>query len=223
MSKRSERRRRLKQRKAQPKPPKPQLPPTNPTSKKTTQFWTFLGLAIGVIGLLSLIQLFPRLSSVANPPTDRDDPLLSSRFVVSNDGYTKVTDVMAACFLWRARMTEGGQGYTTAEDTLFQVVRPPENNLRPTEALTVPCTPIRLAVAPAPFRPPLLAKADLAIVVYYRVWPFTFYRDHRLFRFVANTQKNGEVIWEKQPAESLETDYDRFIANHGGTFPPAIH
>ena len=68
-----------------------------------------------------------------------------------------------------------------------------------------------------------LKSADLAIAVYYRVWPFTFYRTHRLFRFVARIGRNGEVVWDKQPTtEELDKDFERFIESRGGSFPPKI-
>jgi len=65
-----------------------------------------------------------------------------------------------------------------------------------------------------------LKYADLAIVAYYRAWPFTFYRTHTLFRFVARIGKNGEVIWDREPADAIEKDYDMFIKERGGMFPP---
>lgn len=184
-------------------------------------FLAVLGLVLTAIGLVTVIQLFPRLSATASLPTDKNDPLGSSTFTVVNDGYLQVTDVKSACFLWKLTFVEGSR---TAEFTnnLAAITVPPQSTLNSTEGYTVPCIPYRLIGLPASFRQPVLTRADLAIVVYYRAWPFTFYRDHRLFRFLSRIQNDGTVVWEKQPAAVLEPDYDRFIAAHGGTFPPTF-
>jgi hypothetical protein len=195
--------------------------PTIPTvPKRQTQTWTMLGVGIGLMSLVALIELFPRLSATASSPTDLDDPLSSSRFTVSNDGYLKVTDVMSACFMWKVEMEFGGRPNIHMGRNLARIVQPPESNLSPMEGLTVPCTGNKLMASLSPYVQPVITYANLAIVVYYRAWPFTFYRDHRLFRFVANFGKHGEITWEKQPAAELEQDYNRFIKQHGGTFPP---
>lgn len=199
-------------------------PPYQPILAKPSRRGLFLavaGFVLTAIGLATLIQLFPRLSATASPPTDGNDQLGSSRFTVTNDGYLQVTDVMSACFLWKLTFVEGPR---TAEfsNNLSAVAVPPGSALNATEGYTVPCIPYRLIGLPAPFHQPVLARADLAIVVYYRAWPFTFHRDHRLFRFLSRIQNDGTVIWEKQPAAVLEPDYDRYIAAHGGTFPPTF-
>jgi hypothetical protein len=94
-----------------------------------------LSLLLTTLGLITLIELFPRLSASATPPLDLGNQLASSRFTVTNEGYLQVTDVMSACFLWK--VVEGG---LHAYGSLARVVMPPENRLRPTEGYTVPCT-----------------------------------------------------------------------------------
>jgi hypothetical protein len=183
-------------------------------AKGPTPAWTVLGLLLTALGLITLIELFPRLSSSASPPLDLSNQLASSRFTVTNDGYLKVTDVMSSCFLWK--LVEGG---LTADSSLARVVVPPESTLRPTEGYTVPCTSEQMFGTNAPFWFSL-KSADVAIVVYYRAWPFTFYRTHRLFRFVARIGRNGDVVWDKQPTtEGLERDYEAYLRIHRRTFP----
>ena len=198
----------------------------NDVSLKTSWLGRHVGTvltAIGlVVGIIALIQFFPRLSATASSPADRNDPLTSSRFTVSNDGYFRVTDVMSACFLWKVEMAQGGRTNVHIDRGLAEVVKPPESKLSPTEGLTVPCTGNRIVGSSPPYAQPVLARADLAIVVYYRTWPFTFYRDHRLFRFVARNGMNSEIVWDKQPtSEVMERDFAGFIQMHGGTFPPS--
>jgi hypothetical protein len=179
---------------------------------------TIISLILAAIGLVTLVELFPRLSASATPPLDLSNQLASSRFTVSNDGYTRVTDVVSACFLWN--VTEGG--FQAHSSLARVVVTPPTMILKPTEGYTVPCMTESMVGTSPPFYLNL-KNADLAIVVYHRAWPwpFTFYRTRRLFRFVARVGRNGEVAWDKQPTpESMEHDFDNLIQSRGGTFPP---
>ena len=199
----------------------PQFQPTVPTfGSRWKRFLKIVGSLLALTGLLSLIPLFPRLSATATPTTNLDDVLGSSKFTVTNDGTLRVTDVMSACFLWKVKMERPG-ATANFDSSLSRIVSPPETKLSPTEGFTIPCTAEGRPIvgSSAPFAQPRVTHADLAIVAYYRAWPFTFYRDHRLFRFVAHFGQ-GEVTWEKQPAAALEPDFDKFIAAHGGTFPP---
>jgi hypothetical protein len=203
----------------------PQLPqpPLPSGSKPQTQFWTKLGIAIGLISLVALIGLFPRLSASASPPTDLNDSLGSSKFTVSNDGYLKVTDVVSACFLWNVQMGGFPGPTVNLRSGVVKLARPNESQLEPAESYTIPCTHEGKPMFDTPEHQGVkLAKADLAIVAYYRIWPFTFYRGHRLFRFVAHVGSHGEVTWEKQPAAVLEPDFDNWLAIHGGSFPPEL-
>lgn len=160
------------------------------------------------LSLIALIELFPRLSATASSPTDPDDQLGSSRFTISNDGYLKVTEVTSECFLWKVRV---GSAYFSTSTSGALV--PPKDTLNPADSLTVPCTRRRLVGAPPPFLQPRLIYADLAIVIRYRVWPFTFYRRRKLFRFVARVGQNNSLIWDKQPVnDDIEQDYDSLSA-----------
>jgi hypothetical protein len=208
-----------KKRKKQIKPltqPTQGIQSPNPIAIKPRQFLTKLGLVLTFLGFLTWIELFPRLSATASSPLDLSNQLASSKFTVVNEGYLQVTDVMSACYLWS--VAEGGAHFN---GSIARVVVPPESRLRPTEGLTVPCTSEKMFTTNPPFFLSL-RNADLAIVVYYRVWPFTFIRTHRLFRFVARIGKQGEVVWDKQPADVLEPEFDKWIEEHGGEFPPTI-
>jgi len=191
-------------------------PQHSPIAAKPSKHGLFLGLAglvLTAIGLVALIELFPRLSATATPPTNLDRPLESSRFTITNDGYVKVTDVSSLCFLWKVTL-----GSVRFQSGTVEIVKPPEAKLSPTESMTVPCSSekMRLVGSPPPYRQPRLTEGDLAIVVYYRVWPFTFYRDRRLFRFAARFGEHGEITWEKQPAAIMEADFEKWLVTHGG-------
>jgi hypothetical protein len=219
MSKKSKHKKKKYKQKEVPISPPQQSQPNNPNAhSKHTLFLTIVGLVLAAIGLLALIELFPRLSASATSATNLDNVLGSSKFTITNEGYLKVVDVMSACFLWKAKI-----GPVVLRRNLAIIVSPPEAKLVPTEGFTVPCISegMKIVATSPPNKPIYVTQADLALVVYYRAWPFTFYRDHRLFRFVAHFG-NQEVTWEKQPAVDLEPDFNNWIAEHGGTFPPKI-
>jgi hypothetical protein len=213
MSKRLKNKNKKRRGKAGPRMPPRQSPPTNQVvPKRQTQLWTKLGIIIGIISLIALIELFPRLSASGSAPLDPNSQLSSSRFTVTNDGYLPLTDVTSACFLWK--VDEGG---FHIHSSMARVVQPPESRLGADESFTVPCTSEKMFVTPG--RPLTITQADLAIAVYYRPWPLTFLRLHKLLRLVARIGKQSEVVWDRQPADVLEKDYDMFIQEHGGTFP----
>lgn len=220
MSRKSKRKKKKRKQKEVPTTPPPVLQPIPAKSSRHGLFLTILGLVLTAIGLVALIELFPRLSATASSPTDLNDPLTSSKFAISNDGYLRVTEVTSACFLWRVEMASAGRSSPNIHftDGLAEVAKPPESRLNPTEAFTVPCTGSQILGSSAPYAQPILARADLAIVVYYRPWPFTFYRDRRMFRFVSHAGKQGEITWEKQPSGALEPDFDKSWTEKNGEF-----
>ena len=99
------------------------------------------------------------------------------------------------------------------EDDIAEIrsVSPPKETLRVSEGLTIPCL-WRSVFGKPGGGAASVTKADLAIAIYYRPWPITFLRLHRLFRFVARFNEKGEVVgWDKQPAEPLEKDFEDFM------------
>jgi len=190
--------------------------------------WTKLGTTakvisylIGLLGLLSLIQLRPHLSANAAPPTDKVDVLGSSKFTITNDGYLKVTDVSAVCYFWHVRYGRGSPPTADINDWVYQIIVPPEERLSRLDSFTIPCT--REGQPAAVTSPPFnmnVTKADIAIIVYYRAWPLIFVRPHSIARFVAHFDDSGNVTWEKQNPAALEPDFDKWLAAHGGKFPP---
>jgi hypothetical protein len=214
MARNSKHKRKKRKQKVVPKIPQPKPLAIASKPSKHGLLLTVLGLVLTAAGLVTLIEMFPRLSATASSPLDQGNQLASSKFTVSNDGYWQVTDVVSACYLWK--VTEGGFHFT---DSMARVAVPAGNILSPTEGYTVPCVSENMFAVGPPFALKI-KQADLAIAVYYRPWPFTIVRKHRLFRFVARIGREGEVVWDKQPAADLEADFDNNIAAHGGTFPP---
>jgi hypothetical protein len=179
-------------------PPTP-LPTTEHPSRRI-QFLTIVGLVLTTIGLVSLIQLRPRPSVSSSPAADPSD-WLTSRFTITNDGYLQLNDVYAACFVWKAQNTNG----MLFTNDFSAIVSPGNLVLHPgSDGLTVPCEDkTRMTVGP-------YLNADVAIVLSYRPWPFTFVTRRKLFRFVARPS-GGNVIWDKQPSSPMEQDFEEFI------------
>jgi hypothetical protein len=189
--------------------PTPQPPsPIQAVSRSQIRFVEVLGIFLALVGLIALIELYPRPTPSANLPTDSNDPLSSSRFTITNDGYVRLADVKAACYMWKLQY--GGRFTVNMPGSFANIVSPPEKILQTSEGLTVPCTTRR--PIESVYEPPTLIQADVAIAFYYRPWPIPFLRCHRLFRFVARFNDKGEIVgWDKQPAGVLEPDFEKFM------------
>jgi hypothetical protein len=206
MGKKSKHKNKKHKGKESPKVPLPEpQPPIQTVSRRQIRFVEGLALFLTALGLTALIELWPRPTPGASLPTDPNDQLSSSRFTVTNDGYMRLADAKAACFMWKVKY--GGRVITNMQNNFSEIVSPPESILQTNEGLTVPCT------IPGEFTPNIVLKeADLAIAFYYRPWPIPFLRCHRLFRFVARFNEKGEIVgWDKQPAAILEPDFDKFM------------
>lgn len=180
-----------------PIPPPPQLPPPAPNDPtRWSRFLTIVSIVLAIIGLVTLIELFPRLSSSASPPSDAGE-ILNSRFTISNDGYLSVVTVRAFCFI--SKSTSGNGLIRNSVISNSPIV-----TLHPSEAITVPC-----AESPGVYVP--VRSADLAIVAYYRPWPFTFIHSRRFFRFVSRNTTKDNVTWDRQPSLPIEKDFDEFL------------
>lgn len=198
MGKRSRGKNRQRKQKAQPKPPPPQTSIPTQSVKKEIRVLEMLGLLLTALGLISLIGLRPRASVSSSPPTDSDD-WLRSQFTVTNDGYLQLNDVHAICFIWRAKT-----GSAEITDDAVRAAGPANPNLPPGQSFTVPCE--RSQSFSSPYR-----SIDLAVVLAYRPWPFTFIRQRQFFRFVARLD-NETVTWDRQPSAALEHEFDLLLS-----------
>jgi hypothetical protein len=170
-------------------------------------FLTILGLIIGSISLITVIELFPRLSATPTAPFDHGSQFAS--FQVSNDGYLRVGDVEVGCFIWRARMFNADFQNVLTNSTLL----PKLDQLNVGDSYTIDCR--NLVYGP----PQTIQRLDLAIFVHYRPWPwpFSLIRRTRVFRFTASPGVNG-MNWYKQPPEPLLDDLNQAL-KHG--HPPS--
>jgi hypothetical protein len=175
-----------------------EIAPNPSQTKLDWKSWT--GLAIGALALiLAIIELRPTLTASYSPPTD-PARLLSSRFTITNDGYLPLNGVHAICYIEKTHSP-----YTYSN--MARGVSPYNATLDPSDALTVPCdSDVHIIQNP-------VQDADLAIVVAYRSWPFTFIRHRKFFRFVS--RRNGQTItWDRQPVSVLEDNFNRMVASN---------
>src|SRR6267143_1614829 len=169
-----------------PTAPQPESPPPNQTvSRLQIRFVEILGLFLTALGLVSLIALSPRLSGASQSPFIAGDQIPA--FEVKNDGYIQLTDVNVACYARKIKMT-----VAEIEDT-FTVANPPLQVLPKNDSLTLNCTGGSFMMAPAS----AIKSIDIAVVAYYRPWPFTFLRCRKFFRFEGRND-GTKVNWYKQ-------------------------
>jgi hypothetical protein len=167
-----------------------------------TLFLTILGLVIGLISLITVIELFPRLSVSPEPPTEEGN--IIPYFSVKNDGYLQLTDVEVACFVWNAH----GKGMPNFHNIMSAKSSGagPEKKLPPTQTLTSRCG-INFILPPQ-----AVDEIDLGIILYFRPWPLTLFRSRRVFRFKAQPTANG-LNWYKQASGDLEKALDEFLVH----------
>jgi hypothetical protein len=200
MTKKSKRKRKRQKQQTTPITQSQKSTDTNASVKKEVRLLEVLGIFLTALGLISLIGLRPRSSASATSPQTPNRPL-TSRFTITNDGYLKLTHVSALCYVWKSKSVYGG----SADQNVFNI-KPPSGILEPSESFTVPCQN-------APVLSPE-AQVDLAIIMSYRPWPFTFLHMQRFFRFVSRKTLDGTFVWDKQPSDpSLEKSFSTMKNN----------
>lgn len=149
----------------------PQPPPPNQTaSRSQVRFVEGLSIVLTLIGLITLIELYPRLSASAKSPFNPRDRIAA--FAIRNDGYFKITEVKPECFIWKAT----GFGTMTNLLNSNSAGMEPVKELRPTETMTIPCGITMIGP---------IKSVDIGVIARYRPWPFTFITKRKVFRFVA--------------------------------------
>ena len=195
------------ERNAASKPVQQTLPVSSARPRGLNVFLKMLGVLSAIVGVLTSVELFPRLSATSNPPPVSINDLAAS-FTVTNDSYIPLVHVKPSCFLWRV-VQEGfveRNSMTTGDG--------PEVKLRPSEPLTVSCGDLHRTLGG-----PRFVQIDIAIVVFYRPWPLTFIHSRKVMRFVGRPSIDRQsIVWDKEPPEVLEKDLDEFLQQ----FPDGI-
>jgi len=173
---------------------------------RTGTVLTLIGLAVGLLSLLSLIELLPRLSVQASEPLSLLVPdAFATSFALTNDGYTSLLNVRVGCYVHS--FTDSL--HNTMERVIDYRYWPPAKDLLAGETETFPCR----------FGGTFggeVGQADITIVARYSPWRFGFVRRTALFRFVANRTPGRKLSWHRQPVSEIREELDGFIAGLKG-------
>lgn len=162
-----------------------------------TLFLTILGLVLTAVSLITLIELFPRLSVSPEPPFESQNVVPA--FSIKNDGYFSVSSVEPACFIskMRSKIINMDRSWSARNANMGTT-----KSLPSTQSVTVSCG-MNLGL---PAR--AIDEMDLAVVVYFRPWPFNFIRKRRIFRFVAHQGRDGLIFHRQMFTDEIEREID---------------
>lgn len=169
------------------------------TERFDWKFWVGLGIAIaglilGAIGLNLAIEARPTIS--LETPLNPDD-VLTTPFVISNDGALSLENVTAAILVRNFEDTHGNHiGGLVGWGSV-----PTSPEMRPSDRKTIqPFSHIVNEENP-------IISGEVAIVVSYTPAYIPLWPKHRGFRFVVERQSDGRSRFEQQPSEGIEEDY----------------
>jgi hypothetical protein len=185
----------------------PQIHPTQETKSaaRISLILTIIGVALGLLSLVTWVELFPRLSATPTAPFEVGNQFAS--FQVSNEGYLRITDLRFACFLWSAKIRA-----IEFKGVFSNIGEVPQLGVG--DAATIDCK----AIVNEP--PQVITELDMAIVASYRPWPwpFSILRRRKVFRFTAKPG-NGQMNWYKQPPDDLMAALDAAIQQSNERHP----
>lgn len=157
--------------------------------QKLQHISTIVGIVLTLIGLITLIELYPRLSAASQPPYDSRD--LVPTFAVTNDGYLPLSDVLFACYIWK---TSFNTKHLALDDVSISPVGK-VSSFKPTDPITLPCK-LKMTIPTK-----LVQSMDIGIIAQFRIWPTPF-RSIKVFRFIG-TNDGEKIIWRKQPPNEM--------------------
>lgn len=145
----------------------------------------------------------------ARPTLSLEEPLnpldiLTTPVVISNDGMLPLNNVDVATFIIDVRYLGGGEQYHSIGVNYV----PPSRELDIGEKRTVPFREFVNKLYPPIF-------ADVLMVVSFNRKYIPFSETSRAFRFVTQTQADGKLRFEQQPAGGdIIDEYERELAIH---------
>jgi hypothetical protein len=177
-----------KRRKKQKPKMQSEKPPTPPLKTRTWTLPTVLGLILGLVGALGVIELRPQITVSPMEPIEKSQPF-SVPFRIQNIGYSSFWVEDAHCYVHEVKV--GGMEFKDflAYEKLMQ-----NHYINRGDAASLRCYIVKhLKNTPIP------NTADMSIVVSYRPWktfPHTFTKS---FRFVGSYIDNWQ--WTPQPSD----------------------
>lgn len=115
-------------------------------------------------------------------------------FEIKNDGYLQLTDVSA---MYVVRNAQGPGIGTIRNVSAYVEGNGPEKVLSPTQTIT--------SKPGINFSVPVSAvkEIDVGVIIYFRPWPLTFLKSHKIYRFVGHPT-GATLTWYKQPPGDLD-------------------
>jgi hypothetical protein len=153
---------------------------------------TILSLLLAIIGL---IALKPSLTITPLSPTDPAQPF-SVPFQITNNSFYPIYDVTIYGYMHKIRV-----GGLTAQRNLLSRGDWKAKQLGRDESVTIITNFIRAPILPA--------EADIAVVIYYKLFRFPFIKLHRFIRFVGHFGVNWQ--WLQQPSNDIRGDAMKMI------------
>jgi|GEM_PF-5623146 len=133
-------------------------------------------------------------------PLDPDD-VLSTPFVLSNDGALSLEDVNGAMMM---KGFQDSRHNTIGLATTDWNLMPISHEIKPGEKRTVPAPFNKLVKTNSP-----VVAGDYAILVSFKPAYLPFWTKHRGFRFTIARQSDGRSRFEQQPSEGVEDEYEK--------------
>jgi len=153
--------------------------------KRTSLFvWAVIVAITVIVGLVGVVELYPRVSVSSNESLDPSTPF-SSPFIVSNEGLLSIYDVEFQCDIKNVEATNNIKlgGFSTMRPVKVIPI------INPAGKETTQCARNSFAPASGKFE-----NADISIVVNFRLFwiPLSLTRK---FRFVTEKDKSGQLHW----------------------------
>jgi hypothetical protein len=188
----------------------PKMAATQHGKPRTWTLPTILGIAIGIVGALGVIELRPQLSVAPLEAIEKTQPF-SIPFRIDNSGYLSLYVDHVFCYLHKVRASDPRLIVSIDKGTFHD---PTWNRfeLDRAESKTIICN---LANQIKPLAIP--SDADITIVIDYRPFKQFPHSFRRYFRFTVGYVDNWQ--WLAQPSGPIQTDADRQIEDHMRQIP----
>lgn len=156
-----------------------------------------IGLLIGVISLVLAIKTEPNVSMES--PLDPDS-VLTTPFVISNDGPLSIENVKVAILVKGFRDSRNNTiGVGVSDWGITEMSR----EMKPGDRKTIPSPFQRLVMTVNP-----VVGGRFALVISFRPAYFPFWQKRRAFLFTIARQADGRSRFEQQPAENILDEYE---------------
>jgi hypothetical protein len=158
------------------------------------KFWSGIVIAVLALILTALGLRAARPEVSLQPPLDPDN-VMTTRFVISNQGMLSLEDVNVASFLKNFRDANNNTIGIGSSDYTYAA-----GELQPGEGKTLPFAPFIKTSTP-------VVHGDLSLIVSFSPSYLPFWKKTKGFKFSVVQQSDGRSRLEQQPSEGVEDEY----------------